>query len=231
MSSLRKLESARNNGAKSRGPNTPEGKERSAMNSARHGFAASKIVLAAEDRPQFDAMRDAFIEKHQPADEVESSLVDEMVVANWRLYRIWAGEAAMFDRKMQALLPDPEPSTQHPERGFGQAFEEFAADENALKLMMRYEANCRWQYDRALRNLLSLRKAAADQPQEPGVAKTIKFFYCAHAGDGLCDASNPHEKCPKREPCNADEVPPGASPFAPEPNEPNPTNEHPHYEP
>ncbi len=94
--------------------------------------------------------------------------------------------------------------------------------------MMRYEANCRWQYDRALRNLLSLRKAAADQPQEPGVAKTIKFFYCAHAGDGLCDASNPHEKCPKREPCNADEVPPGASPFTPEPNEPNPTNEHLH---
>ena len=78
--------------------------------------------------------------------------------------------------------------------------------------MMRYEANCRWQYDRALRNLLSLRKAAAGQPEEPGVAKTIKFFYCGHAG-GLCDDSNPHQKCPKREPCNADEVPPGASFF------------------
>src|SRR5207245_10788953 len=106
-----------------------------------------------------------------------SPRVDERVVANWRLYRIWAGEAAMFDNKMQALLPNPEPRTQrtgrggghnedekpgdaasrcarvseeNPERLFGQAFEELAGNENALKLMMRYEANCRWQYDRAL---------------------------------------------------------------------------------
>ena len=197
------------------------------MNSLHHGFAASRIVLASEDRPQFDAMRDAFIEKHHPADEVESSLVDEMVVANWRLYRIWAGEAAIFDNKIQALLPNPEPRTPNSELVFGQAFEEFAGDENALKLMMRYEANCRWQYDRALRNLLSLRKAALDQAQEPGAATTVKFFYCPHQG-GICDDSNPHEKCPRQEPCHADEVPPGASHFTKEPNEPNPINEHSH---
>src|ERR1039457_6313677 len=109
MSTLRKIESARTNGARSHGPVTPEGKERSAMNGLRHGFAASKIVFATEDRPEFDAMREAFIEKHQPTDDVESSLVDEMAVANWRLHRIWAGEAAMFDRKIQALLPNSEP--------------------------------------------------------------------------------------------------------------------------
>src|SRR5436190_9378440 len=125
MSSLRKIESARTNGAKSRGPVTPEGKERSAMNGLRHGFAASKIVLATEDRPQFDAMREAFIEKHHPTDDVESSLVDEMAVANWRLQRIWAGEAAIFDRQIQALLPHPGPQPQpaNSEALFGQAFE------------------------------------------------------------------------------------------------------------
>jgi hypothetical protein len=103
MSSLRKVDSCHNNGAKSHGPVTPEGKEHSAMNGLRHGFSASKIVLATEDRPSFDDMREAFIEKHHPADDVESFLVDEMAVANWRLHRIWAGEAAMFDRKIQAF--------------------------------------------------------------------------------------------------------------------------------
>jgi hypothetical protein len=47
-------------------------------------------------------MRAAFIEKHCPADEVESSLVDEMLVANWRLQRMWAAGSSLFLRKIQA---------------------------------------------------------------------------------------------------------------------------------
>jgi hypothetical protein len=183
MSSLRKLESCHQNGAKSHGPVTPEGKERSAMNGLRHGFAASRVVLATEDHDQFDAMRDAFIEKHHPADEVESSLVDEMVVANWRLQRMWAAESSLFDHKIQALSgatsgPSAEPD---PAALFGTAFEAFAGGADALKLMMRYETNCRWQYDRALRSLQSLRKAAAGQAHDGplvGPATTVRFFYC-----------------------------------------------------
>jgi hypothetical protein len=147
-------------------------------------------------------MREAFIEKHHPADEVESSLVDEMAVANWRLHRIWAGEAAMFDRKIQALLPtlDPPPPPPDPEPAtlFSQAFEQFAADENALKLMMRYEANCRWQYDRALRNLHALRKAAKElAPDGPriGPGATVRIVYCPHKG-GKCSDGDRQEECP-----------------------------------
>jgi hypothetical protein len=229
MSSLRKLQSARTNGAKSRGPVTAECKERSAMNGLRHGFAAHKIVLATEDRPQFDAMRDAFIEKHQPTDEVESSLVDEMVVANWRLHRIWAGEAAMFDRQIQALLPTPEsqPPPANPETLFGQAFEKLAGNENALKLLMRYEANCRWQYDRALRNLLSLRKTAKDQAYDGpimGPGTDVRFYFCPNKG-GKCSEGNTHELCPRTEITAA--VPIGEKPpDPPQPTEPSPTNEH-----
>lgn len=230
MSSLRKLESARTNGAKSRGPVTPEGKDRSAMNGLRHGFAAHKIVLATEDRPQFDAMREAFIEKHHPADDVESSLVDEMVVANWRLHRIWAGEAALFDRQIQALLPNPEPPPQpaNPEMLYGQAFEKLSGNENALKLIMRYEANCRWQYDRALRNLLSLRKAAKEQAYDGpmiGPETEVKFFYCAREKGGECTEGDTHKLCPRTNPTAAIAI--GEKPHVPQqPTEPNPTNEH-----
>jgi hypothetical protein len=228
MSSLRQIESARTNGAKSHGPATPEGKERSAMNGLRHGFAAHKIVLATEDRPQFDAMREAFIEKHHPVDEVESSLVDEMVVANWRLHRIWAGEAAMFDRQIQALLLNPQPPPANPETLFGQAFENLAGNENALKLMMRYEANCRWQYDRALRNLLSLRKTAKDQAYDGplyGPGADVRFYFCPNKG-GKCSDGNTHELCPRTDPTAAIAIG-EKTPAPPQPTEPSPTNEHP----
>jgi hypothetical protein len=201
------------------------------MNGLRHGFAAHKIVLATEDRPQFEAMREAFIEKHHPADDVEASLVDEMVVANWRLHRIWAGEAAMFDRQIQALLPnpDPQPAPPNPETLFGQAFEKLAANENALKLMMRYEANCRWQYDRALRNLLSLRKTAKEEAYDGpimGPGTDVKFYLCAREKGGECRDGNTHKLCPRTNPTAA--IPIGEKPpDPPQPSEPNPTNEHP----
>lgn len=176
------------------------------MNSLRHGFAASRVVLSSEDLTQFHAMRDNFMQIHQPANDVECCLVDEMVVANWRLFRMWAAEASVVDRKIRAQFPDssPPPELDLIDR-FGQVFEIFADRENALKLMTRYEANCRWQYDRALRNLDSLRKSAAGQPEPqrpvipPGTA--VKIFYCPKKKDGECSDSTRHELCPRQEPC------------------------------
>jgi hypothetical protein len=93
--------------------------------------------------------------------------------------------------------------------------------------MMRYEANCRWQYDRALRNLLSLRKAAKDQAYDGpivGPATTVRLIYCPQKG-GKCSDGNPHEECPRQERSAAEPVE-REPPRTPQPTEPNPTNEH-----
>ena len=55
MTSKLKSETARINGARSRGPTTPAGLEKSSQNALKHGFtSASIIVLACELQSEFD---------------------------------------------------------------------------------------------------------------------------------------------------------------------------------
>src|SRR5919108_3710816 len=83
-------EAARRNGAKSRGPVTPEGKQKSSRNSTQHGLTAEQIfVLNNESEEAFFELRDAIIARFQPVDELETDLCIEMAHARWRLHRIW----------------------------------------------------------------------------------------------------------------------------------------------
>src|SRR5258708_33561188 len=57
MPTERQSESARINGAKSRGPQSAEGKKKSSRNSLRHGCTAGHtILLACEDRGELQRM-------------------------------------------------------------------------------------------------------------------------------------------------------------------------------
>lgn len=71
-----------------RGPKTPEGKARSAMNALRHGLRARHFALLPhEDPAEFAALARATREAYRPRCPVERELVEAIAVALWREIR------------------------------------------------------------------------------------------------------------------------------------------------
>jgi hypothetical protein len=164
MSSIRRILSARANGARSRGPVTPEGKQRSSRNALRHGLLAECVLLRDESPEAFQALLDQHLARLDPADGGELGMVEEMAASFWRLRRAWALESRMLDNEVAA-------QTEGDRRDrMAAAFSSLAA-RPALGLMHRYETRFHLVYQRALHNLLLLRAAAQEEsmpPQEDG---------------------------------------------------------------
>jgi hypothetical protein len=57
---------------------TPQGRERSARNSLKHGLSAEVVVLPHEDQSQFESFRDSYFKSFQPADRRQADLVETM---------------------------------------------------------------------------------------------------------------------------------------------------------
>jgi hypothetical protein len=92
-----RAEASRKNGAKSRGPTTPEGKARSAQNALKHGLRADKhIVLAHEDAAEFTALEAAMLDELAPAGALQTVLARRVAIAAWRLARADRLEAELF---------------------------------------------------------------------------------------------------------------------------------------
>ena len=88
---------SRRNGAKSRGPRTPEGKARSARNALRHGLRALHyVVLADEDAVEFQTLEVALLEEPAPEGALQLVLAHRVAVAAWRLARADRMEVELF---------------------------------------------------------------------------------------------------------------------------------------
>ena len=91
------------NGARSRGPKTAEGKARSAQNALKHGMRAQKhLVLPDEDAAEYAGLEAALVEELAPVGTLQTVLARRVAVAAWRLARADRIEAELFEERRSA---------------------------------------------------------------------------------------------------------------------------------
>src|ERR1017187_5452909 len=208
MSSDRKIQSSRANGARSRGPVTESGKQISSQNARSHALLARCVVVEGESHEGFEKTLTEYLERFQPADAVEFDIVEEMVAAGWRMRRAWAIETRLLTDCVDA---------QDPCDGTGRLAAAFntMADSKALALMHRYETRMHRVYQRALKNLLLLQTSKV--PNEPNPISE----HLDTTPDLQPPAPGPQPAAP-----DAPQPAPAADHDHAVPNEPNPISEH-----
>jgi hypothetical protein len=166
--SAAQIAASRANGAKSRGPVTPDGKKISAQNAQRHGILAGICTIAGEAPENFAAMLADLYKTWAPTDEHERCLVDTLGMAVWRRARIAALESAGITlqvAKVRAASNRPDAAictaTQY------RALTSLAQETHTFELLHRYEKAFTRMFERAARSLMAYRKFRQELPTVP----------------------------------------------------------------
>src|SRR5580698_8121517 len=96
--SLQQIEANRLNALKSTGPQTPEGKAASSLNSLKHGLLARQVVVRGhnikESREEFEDFYRRYYAHLAPVSPLEEMLAEQIIVSHWRLRRARTAETA-----------------------------------------------------------------------------------------------------------------------------------------
>ena len=184
MSSNRRQEANQANARLSTGPQTPEGKARSSQNARKHGLSAREVVIAPQDREEFDDFLAAHQDDLQPQGILEQDLFNQLVLAAWNLQRISRLEAG--------LAQDGDPLTTD-------------SAEAAVQRLARYHTRAERTFYRSLRELRALQTnralrdalpadPEADSPSLPPLASIAEGTQRTHGNP----AFEPPEDDPPR---------------------------------
>src|SRR5437667_8306801 len=83
------------NAQHSTGPRTPEGQARSSQNARTHGLTARDLVIAPDEREEFDELLHSYQTEIKPQGAIQQTLFDELVAAAWNLRRVRRMEAEL----------------------------------------------------------------------------------------------------------------------------------------
>ena len=151
---LTPADTARRNGALSKGPITEAGKARSARNAIRHGVCARTMApIDAEDAAALAAAR-RHARPASPPDEAEAHWVEELVFVAWRQRRLRVLEDAVLTPEGRgrggarpAIPRHPDPLPGRLDRDWRRAIEELAALRRGRSSMVD-PTQLRWLADR-----------------------------------------------------------------------------------
>ncbi|HZS55403.1 MAG TPA: hypothetical protein VFA65_13465 [Bryobacteraceae bacterium] len=135
MSSQAQIDANRENAQHSTGPSSEAGKAASSQNAVRHGLSGHIFsLLEWEDAEDFDRLQQALRDEHQPVTPTEHILVEKMVQCYWLSQRAQSLQTSIM--------------TEHP----------FSPEaQNELTPYLRYQAHYERLFQRALKDLLTLR--------------------------------------------------------------------------
>ena len=162
-----RAEASRKNGAKSKGPKTPEGKARASRNALTHGLCAGHHVVVEGESPEaFAAFEAALVADLAPAGVLQTLLAGRIARAAWRLERAERIEAELFAREMDGPFGEGD---------LGLALIRDGNGARAFDTLLRYRGAAQAELARTLRMLKVLqaeapaREAAtpAELPIEP----------------------------------------------------------------
>jgi hypothetical protein len=104
MRSEAQNQASRENGKKSQGPTTEEGKKKSRQNALKHGLAGQGIVLPDDLKQEVEAEILIYERGLKPQGEFEQRLVHKAAVSSAKFMRLAAAELTRaYDRQRQAL--------------------------------------------------------------------------------------------------------------------------------
>ena len=139
-------EAARVRVRKGSGPRTKEGKAKSRQNALKHGIFSDIVVLEGESRAEFDSLLLGLRNDIQPEGTLEAFLVEKLAAIIWRLRRQMIADGA------QTL------------KGGGLVEFERIVGAADLDLLLRFESNLDWAFDRTLNQLERLQQIHNGQP-------------------------------------------------------------------
>ena len=172
-SSPRKIAAARTNGAKSRGPATPPGKQSSALNAVTHGLTARTVVLFNEPAGEYQSQLADYLDHFRPQTKPEADLVHQLAAAHWRVARYAGVESGLLEQRMQdqedRLGEDLDGMPQH--HRLALAFNALSGANSSLALLNRYQARLHHEYQRILKALIQMQSARARQAKLPNEPK------------------------------------------------------------
>ena len=155
------IEAARRNGARSRGPVTPEGEARSRLNALRHGLAAADhLVLDGEDGAAYEELLRDLVEDFAPGTATEARLVSRLAAALWKQDRADRLEA-------EVLANPPAHDLVYAPDGSVRVSAEAGLNLARLNAPRAYQAQLGREASRCLRELRLLRKERAARTGEP----------------------------------------------------------------
>ncbi len=172
MATELQIAASRNNGARSQGPVTIEGKARSSRNAVRHGLTAKTVVLNNEDPAQFKILCENLANDYEPQTEYEQELVGQLAGARWKLRRCNILEKGIFDKAVDEMRPTIQAEYAGADEEMVTIFAlEKAIDSPQFKSLRRYMTQLLREERHASAQLEKLRRERPAPPEPEALAK------------------------------------------------------------